>query len=60
MSIKNLWTMITRFEKIGKLGIQTEREVKFTILVVVVAIKTAIAEQSQASNFGGNTERAVS
>ena len=52
MPTKGIWAMIKKLEETGKLGVQSGRGHKSVALVLVDAIKTTVATQSQASEFG--------
>lgn len=60
MSTKGIRAMIKRFEETGKLGVRPGRGRKPVTPVLVDAVKTAVAAQSQISEFGGSSARAVS
>ncbi len=59
MSTKGIRAMIKRFEETGKLGVQPGRGRKRVTPVLVDAVKTAVDAQSQTSEFGGSSARAV-
>ncbi|GFR14006.1 hypothetical protein TNCT_385691 [Trichonephila clavata] len=52
--------MINRFEEMGKLGVHPGRGSKRITPVLVNAVKTVVDAQSQTSEFGGSSARAVS
>ncbi len=52
--------MIKRFENTEKLGVQPGRGRKRVAPVFVESVKTAVDAQSQTSEFGGSSARAVS
>ena len=57
---KGIWVTIKKFKATKKLGVQPGRGCKPVTPVFVGAIRTAIAAQSQTSEFGGSNSHAVS
>lgn len=60
MSVKSIRAMIKRYEETGKLRFQPGRGRKSAIPVQIDAVKTAVGSQSQISEFGNSSARAVS
>ena len=60
MSPEGIRAMIKRFKRIEKLGIQPGKGHKPVTLVLVHNVRTAVATQSQTSEFGESSACAVS